>query len=265
VFSTELIAHYRRFSQQPLTVVDLETTGRYATECRVIEISVLRATLADGILHQQTDLVNPSTPVPDRISQFTGISQAMVNEAAVTAAVFPRYLPWLNSGILTAHNLPFDYAFLQSEYARLGIGFDRPAEQQLCTVQLARLMLPDLPSRRLPDLVRHFAFDVGRSHRAEADTLACWLLAKQLLSEFLNETDEVLLRRLAQQWLPLKAAAKLLGCAPAQARSRLAAAGATVQMRGERQKRFYQRGDVERLIQVEQDSPRLWQSSGGVL
>jgi DNA polymerase III subunit epsilon len=120
----------------------------------------------------------------------------------------------------------------------------------LCTVQLARLMLPDLPSRSLPDLVQHFQFQVGRSHRAEADTLACWLLAKRLLTEILSESDDILLAKFARQWMPIRIIAKLMGCSPSEGRSRLAAIGAESRRGGRNGngKLMYRRGDVERVL-----------------
>lgn len=174
----------------------------------------------------------------------------MVDAAPPAAEIFPTYLPILDQGILTAHNLEFDYPFLQAEFARLGTKFVRSETEQLCTVKLSRLMLPDLPSRSLPDLVRHFQFKVGKSHRAEADTLACWLLAEKLLTEILNEADIVLLSRFARQWIPLREAAKLLGCAPAVGQSRLDAANVASRFvgRGRGGTWMYRRGEVEQVV-----------------
>jgi DNA polymerase III epsilon subunit-like protein len=44
VISIELLRHYRALSQRSLTVVDVETTGRYAYAHRITELSVLSAT-----------------------------------------------------------------------------------------------------------------------------------------------------------------------------------------------------------------------------
>ena len=248
VLSTELLAHYRALARQVLTVVDVETTGRWPNSSRMIELSVLQATLADGVQHQQADLVNPSVSIPAYITQFTGISSAMIAPAEKPEVIYLRYWAWLNQGVLTAHNLDFDYSFLQAEYRRLGHTFIRPEPQRLCTVQLSRLMLADLPSRSLPDLVQHFGFEVGPSHRAEADTQACWLLAQRLLTELLTESDEVLLRRFAQQWLPLKLVAKLMGCSQQEGRSRLEQAGVFPRSSRRSGRLMYRRGDVERQL-----------------
>ncbi|MFM7424272.1 MAG: PolC-type DNA polymerase III, partial [Elainella sp.] len=249
MLSSELLNHYRCLSQQTFTVVDVETTGRYSWESRITELSVLQATLADGVIRQQTDLVNTGTKIPFKIVQFTGISQQMVDEAAPAEQVFPTYLPLLQTGVLTAHNLEFDYPFLQAEFARLGTKFVRSEADQLCTVKLSRLLLPDLPSRSLPDLVRHFQFPVGKAHRAEADTLACWLLVERLFTELLNEADEVLLARFRRQWIPLRQAAEILGLPPAAARSHCEAAGLASRFAGKNRNGtwMYRRGEVEQI------------------
>lgn len=244
MLSTALLTHYRQVSQQLLTVVDVETTGYRPSDHRVIEVAVVQASLAHGIQHQQSHLINPQVPVPPEITCFTGITQTMVDQASEAFHVWPSYDTCLNQGVLTAHNLAFDYAFLQSELNQQGLLLRRPPTEQLCTVILARLMLPDLPSRRLPDLVEHFGFSVGPAHRAAADALACWFLAQRLLTEIANEADDVLLHRFAQQWLPLGDAAALLGCSGRQARSMLERAGVKP---GGRHRTLYRRGDVERV------------------
>jgi DNA polymerase III subunit epsilon len=249
--SAKLLAHYRKLSQFPLTVVDVETTGGSAQASRIIEISVLQASLEDGILFQKTDLIDPGIPVPADITRFTGITSAMVSTAPAAAEVMPLYWDPLSSHVLTAHNLVFDYGFLKAEYQRLGQVFERPSSQQLCTVKLARLMLADLPSRRLGDLVRHFGFSVGRSHRAEADTMACWLVAQRLLSELNSEDDETLIKRLGYQWLYLSDAATLMNCTPDRARQILEARGVNPRSSRNRTNPSYRRTDVENLCSID--------------
>lgn len=249
MLSTELLAHYRHISQLPLTVVDVETTGSLAYRNRMTEIAVVRASLTNGIQETLTSLINPRCKIPAKIVEVTGITQEMVQAAPPAEVVLPDFLPALSEGVLTAHNLEFDYAFLKSEYGRLGYQFSRPPSQQLCTVQLARLMLPDLRSRSLPFLVQHFQFPVPHSHRAEADAIACWLLAQRLLQEIQNESDEVLLARFVRQWLPLKAVARMLGCSQKQAQKRLETVGVRGHSVGRNHQPIvmYQRGEVEQV------------------
>lgn len=248
VLSTELLAYYRQISQGILTVVDVETTGCQPPFSRVIEVSVLQATLKDGILHQQTDVLNPQVKVPAGITRLTGITQEMVNGAPFSSDIWHRYLPLLNTGALTAHNLSFDYRFLKSEFNYVNTPFSRLEDEQLCTVMLSRLLLPELPSRSLPNLVEYFGFDVGRSHRAEADTLACWLLAAKLLTRIQNEADEVLLAHFMEEWLPLKVAARILKATHTrQARKWLADAGIQARLTGRFKTPMYQRKAIEQV------------------
>jgi DNA polymerase III subunit epsilon len=249
MLSTQLLSYYRHISQQPFTVVDVETTGTRPPQSRVIEVSVLQASLAAGVLHQETHLINPSAIVPPSITRFTGISQEMVDRAASSSDVWHGCLPLLNTGTLTAHNLSFDYGFIQAEYRRLNIAYLRPDAEQLCTVILARLMLPDLPSRSLPNLVQHFGFAIAESHRAEADTLACWLLAKRLLTEIQTEADATLLARFHRQWLPLKAAAEVMKMPSKRVRKILDEAGVEPRIVGTYNTPMYQRGAIERVYE----------------
>lgn len=253
--SIDLLHHYRRVSQQQLTVVDVETTGYTPPNGRVIEIAILHATLQSGIQQQETYLINPEVSVPEHITRFTGITQAMVDQALLSTEVWQRVFPLLDMGVLTAHNLAFDYSFIKTELAAIGLPYMRPPEAQLCTVQLSRLMLPDLPSRSLPNLVRHFQFPVGRSHRAEADTIACWLLAERLLTEIQQEADEVLLERFAQQRIPLGEVATILGCSGKQARALMSQAGIEPRLVGRSKTPMYQRGIVEQVLnQTQRDA-----------
>jgi DNA polymerase III subunit epsilon len=247
VLSTDLLAFYRQISQQVLTVVDLETTGCKSTWARAIEISVLQGQLGEGILHQQTHLINPQVLVPGQITEFTGISQQMVDTAPLATAVWPEYLPLLSQGVLTAHNFTFDYSFICQEYDRLGISFSRSAQQSLCTVKLARLLLSDLPSRSLPSLVAHFQFPVQESHRAAADTLACWLLAERLLQEISDQDDETVLARFGEQRLSIAEAARMLDCSQRLARDRLMRAGIKPFVSQRSGTHLYPRAAIEQL------------------
>jgi DNA polymerase III subunit epsilon len=248
VLSKDLLQHYRTLSEQSFTVVDLETTGQSSFNDRAIEISILQANLKDGILHQETHFLNPEVLIPPYIQRFTGISQDTIETAPLSSTVWQHCLPLLSANLLTAHHIAFDYSFIQAEYAKLGVNFARPAQEQLCTVILSRLMLPDLPSRSLPFLVNYFEFPVDRSHRAEPDTLACWLLAEKLLKEIQTEADEVLLARFARQRMSLEDAAKLLGCSAKVALNQLTKAGAKPKISRRSGTAMYQRGDIETLL-----------------
>ncbi len=210
--SRQILDLYRNLATSDLTVVDVETTGSKPEQNWVIEISVLQGCPQAGIAHHQTQLIKPPIPIPKDIQRFTGITPELVADAPPPAQAWPEFLPLLKTGIFTAHNVGFDYGFIQSECEKLSIPFSRPETAQFCTVRLSRILLAHLKSRRLPDLVRHFDFAVETSHRAAADTLACWYLTLELINILAQTPDEPILEKLGQDWLTLEEAADLLGC-----------------------------------------------------
>lgn len=242
----ERLDYYISLSKSEFTVVDLETTGARHPHDRVIEVSILQGSLRRGILHQESYLIDPGIPIPSRIQKFTGITQAMVAGAPNPLSVWTKCLPLLAQGTLTAHNLNFDYGFLQREYQRLGVNFVRPSDQLLCTVKLSRLLLADLPSRALPMLVKHFRFPVDTSHRAAPDTLACWLLVEKLFDRIVEHPDQVL-ELLAREWITPQEAASILAIPETEIGTYLK--GGPVKQRYSRSRKtiVYLRGDVEAL------------------
>ena len=244
--SLELLNYYRQIGTEVFTIVDLETTGGKGNSDRIIEISVLQATLKDGIQQILTNLINPQIQIPAQIVRFTGITQDMVDRASSSDRILPNYLPMLQSGILTAHNFKFDYSFLQAGYHRLGIDFNTIS--QLCTVELSRLLLPHLPSRSLPKLVKHYGFDVGKSHRAESDAIACWLLLEKLLKQILESDDDEILDLFGRQWLSVKDIGEIFHIPLIKVESLLADAAIESRIATYRQINLYQRKSVENLI-----------------
>ncbi|NJK34846.1 MAG: 3'-5' exonuclease [Oscillatoriales cyanobacterium SM2_2_1] len=241
--SRQLLEYYQSLRQQSFCVVDLETTGGNGQRDRIIEIAVVCASLREGIRTIKTDLINPRMAIPPAITRFTGISPEMVKGMKSSAKVLPTYRDLLTSGVLTAHNFQFDYSFLQGEFSRQGTPFTHNA--QLCTVELSRLLLPHLPSRSLPNLVKHYDFKVGRSHRAEADAIACWLLLEQLFAEMDALGEQALLSRFGQQWLTLEHVALITGQPEEVIAEILAAAPVMTRFSRRRQVMLYQRQGVE--------------------
>jgi DNA polymerase III subunit epsilon len=247
LLTDHLLAYYRQLPQAQLTVVDVETTGSRPHEARVIEIALVQGSLAEGITHEATYLVNANVRVPHNITRLTGITTAMVEQGTAADTVWQSLAQPLSQGVLTGHNLAFDYSFIQSEYGRIGHPFSRPDTQQFCTVILSRLLLADLPSRSLPQLVRHFGFDVGRSHRALADTKACWLLANLLLERLADTSDDDLRQQFEQQWVPIREAAKAFGHTRLELQQLLDSRGCDRRTSRRGNRHMYRRGDLEAL------------------
>lgn len=164
-------------------IVDLETTGGRASRDKITEIAIV---LHDGqqILDQFESLVNPECPIPYGITELTGITQEMVADAPKFYEIAKKVVEMTEGAIFVAHNVRFDYSFLQEEFRRLGFTFTR---KHLCTVRLSRKAFPGLPGYGLGKLIKHFNIQVADRHRAMADTLATVELFERILAQQDNQ------------------------------------------------------------------------------
>ena len=160
-------------------VVDVETTGMRASgPDRVTDVAVVVMQGSRREIVFQS-LVNPGVPIPPRIAGLTGISDAMVREAPPFEAVADQLLAALAGRVFVAHNARFDWGFLTAEIRRArALGLSGP---RLCTVRLARRLLPQLESRSLDSLSSFFGLENTARHRAAGDALATAELLARLL------------------------------------------------------------------------------------
>lgn len=157
-------------SSLSFAVVDVETTGTSArTHDRITEISVVR--VVDGaIADVYTKLVNPERSIPAFITSLTQISWDMVKDELPFRHIASDVAERLTGHVFAAHNAVFDWGFVSEELARTsGRKLSGP---RLCTVRLARALLPDLSRRNLDSLTNYFGVEVSARHRAEGDAVA---------------------------------------------------------------------------------------------
>lgn len=165
-------------SQLSYVVVDVETTGGSpSTGHRVTEIAavIVRGGCIVDIYEQ---LVNPERYVSPWITQLTGISNAMLAGQPRFAEIAPDVVSALAGNVFVAHNAAFDWRFVSAELQR---AFDKtPTALTLCTVRLARLLLPQLPRRSLDHVAHHYgvqhvatryALKRGTRHSAAGDAV----------------------------------------------------------------------------------------------
>lgn len=156
--------------QEEWVVVDVETTGGSPRHGhRVTEVAAVCVS-AGRISRTFSTLVNPGRRIPPMITSLTGISDEMVREAPRFCDVASDLERVLRGRIFVAHNAAFDWSFLCSEMERSVGG--RLSGRQLCTVRLARKVLPQLPSRSLDSLAYYFGLEIESRHRALDDAVA---------------------------------------------------------------------------------------------
>ncbi len=155
-------------SNKKYAIIDIETTGGAAAREKITEIAIV---LHDGtkVIETFETLINPERSIPLYITQITGISDAMVAKAPKFYEVAKKIVTMTEGAVFVAHNVRFDYSFVQEEFRRLGYTYTR---QQLCTVKLSRQAFPELRSYALGNLIEHFNIKTTDRHRAMADTMA---------------------------------------------------------------------------------------------
>jgi len=165
-------------------VLDIETTGGKYNEEGITEIAIHKF---DG--HQVTDtfisLVNPEKPIQPFVVNLTGINNKMLRTAPKFHEIAKRIIEITQDAVLIAHNAQFDYRILRTEFRRLGYNFER---KTLCTVDLAKQLIPDRDSYSLGKLVRSLGIPVSDRHRANGDALATLKLFKLLLAKDTSKT-----------------------------------------------------------------------------
>ncbi|HWT93674.1 MAG TPA: exonuclease domain-containing protein, partial [Solirubrobacteraceae bacterium] len=161
-------------------VVDTETNGKAGDLCELTEIGAVL--VGGGELHDRWEtLVGVRTPLSRGIQRFTGITQAMVDEAPASELVLPELLEQLEGRVFVGHNAAFDKRVLAQACERAGLEW--PSPPSICTVALARRFAPLVSQRKLALLAASLGVEVEVTHRALADAettarVLCALLPK---------------------------------------------------------------------------------------
>lgn len=158
-------------------IIDIETTGGQPAQDKITEIAIF---IHDGkkIVDKYATLINPQRPIPYFISNLTGITDEMVQDAPKFYEVAKEIVEFTEGKVFVAHNVRFDYSFMKKEFADLGYTFQR---KTLCTVRLSRSLLPGLPSYSLGKLCKSIDIDLKQRHRAIGDAEATAVLFDKLL------------------------------------------------------------------------------------
>lgn len=158
-------------------IVDIETTGGHASASAITEIAIA---IHDGekMVDYFETLINPQMPIPRFIQALTGISNAMISQAPLMEEVAPRIFSMLKDKVFVAHNVNFDYSFVKHQLSKHGFELDT---KKLCTIRLARKLLPGHASYSLGKLCRSLQIHVEQRHRAGGDTMATVKLFEMIL------------------------------------------------------------------------------------
>ncbi len=182
--------------QKPLVIFDLETTGLDIVSDRIIQISYIKV-YPDGHEVRGDETINPEKPIPEVVSQLTGITNDDVKDkptfkqlAASISQVFA------GSDIAGFNSNHFDVPLLAEEFLRAGIDFDFSKCRLIDALTIFKKM-----ERR--NLAAAYKFYCGRkmeedfeAHRADQDTEATYRVLMGQLDKYApgvnEEPDKVL-------------------------------------------------------------------------
>jgi DNA polymerase-3 subunit epsilon len=149
-------------------IIDIETTGGSASNEKITEIAIY---LHDGerITGEFVSLVNPERNIPYFITNLTGITNEMVEDAPRFFEIAKTVVELTEGRTFVAHNARFDYSFIRQEFKSLGFNYKR---NLLDTVALSRKLIPGHRSYSLGNICRDLEIVINGRHRAAGDALA---------------------------------------------------------------------------------------------
>jgi DNA polymerase-3 subunit epsilon len=183
----------RPLSETTFVVVDLETTGTGVSPHGIIEIGAAR--VENGrIVAEMQQLVRPAGQLPSFITRLTGITVEMLVDQPPIHEVWPRFVEMIGQDVLVAHNAAYDLGYLNAT----ALSFDgRPLPNlHLCTLKLARRLLPEQKRRGLDALAGLFGIPQTDRHRALGDARITveilFHLMERLHSRGITQLDQLL-------------------------------------------------------------------------
>ncbi|MBK7103897.1 MAG: GIY-YIG nuclease family protein [Ignavibacteriae bacterium] len=174
----------KNFTEAVFSVLDFETTGTSPPRSRAIEIGIVK--IENGKIKDSFhSLINPGQIIPPFISSLTGITNEDLFDAPAFETISQNVKDFIDGTILVGHNLPFDFAFLKSEFEFADIQL--PKLDQICTLKISRKIFPELKSKSLGSMINHFKIVHKDVHRALGDATATAKLFLKLLEKLKDD------------------------------------------------------------------------------
>jgi len=153
---------------RPLAVIDLETTGVNKQEDRIIEFCIIKI-LPDGKKEKLKSLVNPTIPIPLESTNIHGIKDEEVKDKPTFKEFAQKIIDFIKNCDLCGYEVKFDLGFLEVEFKRAGISYQKGNSIVLDVKQIHFKLDPrDLSSAYL----KYCGKKLENVHRAEGDAKA---------------------------------------------------------------------------------------------
>lgn len=144
---------------------DIETTGLSAARDKITEIGAVKVENA-VITDTFSTFANPEMPIPQKITQLTGITDDMVKDAPSQSEAVGAFLEFAGDNVLVAHNAPFDTSFIAKACEDMGREYNYTS---IDTVAISRAILTDIKNCKLDTVAKFLRLGDFNHHRATDD------------------------------------------------------------------------------------------------
>ena len=184
---------------------DLETTGLSSLHDTIIEIG---AAIMKGneVLSTFQTFVDPHRPLQPKIVDLTGINDQMLAGQPNISEAMPKFLEYVGSRPLCAHNADFDIGFVTAACEKLGLPFH---PTYVDTLILAQNLMPELGKYKLNIVADALSLPDFNHHRASDDAITCGYLLMRFF-KMMQEQGLDSLQKINPRMEQLRSGSKIL-------------------------------------------------------
>ena len=168
-FMDDLVESVSGKSEEPLDgtfiCFDIETTGLSANRDKITEIGAVKVENGQ-ITDSFSTFANPGMPIPAKITELTGITDAMVKDAPSQSEAVSAFLEFAGDNVLVAHNAPFDTSFIRKACENMNREYNYTS---IDTVAISRAILTDIKNCKLDTVAKYLRLGDFNHHRATDD------------------------------------------------------------------------------------------------
>ena len=184
---------------------DLETTGLSSLHDTIIEIG---AAIMKGneVLSTFQTFVDPHRPLQPKIVDLTGINDQMLAGQPDISEAMPKFLEYVGSRPLCAHNADFDIGFVTAACEKLSLPFH---PTYVDTLILAQNLMPELGKYKLNIVADALSLPDFNHHRASDDAITCGYLLMRFF-KMMQEQGLDSLQKINPRMEQLRSGSKIL-------------------------------------------------------
>ena len=184
---------------------DIETTGLSSETDVITEIGAVIYRNGE-MLERYQAFVNPHRQLSAHITELTGITNEMLQDAPDIDEVLPEFLKFCGDRPLVAHNADFDVNFILAACKRLDLDYE---PVYLDTLILSQNLLPELKSHKLNIVAEALSLPEFNHHRAVDDAVTVGYMMKSLFSR-LEDKNITMLQQINPAMMQLRAGGHIM-------------------------------------------------------